>query len=876
MNGKPTVIAFGADQAAARAAIGAGTSNLTLGTTGSTATAGNDSRLSDTRTPTDNTVSTAKLQDNSVTTNKIVDDSVTEAKLSSGVQTKLNQSAPTWTTIPGKPTVVAAGANAAAARDAIGAFSSPDVDATADYGAVADSLSDQSAALQAAINATPDGGRLRIRPGRYRIGTGLTCTGKSIYFDAPGVILVQDANVVVLTITGEFETIMNVSSLTPTNFDFQESDNIPGLEMVLSSSPSWQRGDVVKVVADDEIPGARPRPIGNPLKNRLGQFFIVHSVVGTTVTLSGSLRDNFTTNIRVARVVKKPIKIDGLRVESSDFENYTSTGVQLTGLFAPEVDLSFGTMPTAALKMTSCYRHSVKVVADGGNVAPSSGKFTYAVFDCGGESGQFNVNAGYVRHAYDDGATAVAADSSVIWEYGRPAGHAVTGIAHATLSACWSTHTQSKNVTFFNCKASDSPIAFGLRGRNNSILNGVAMGCNHGLTIFDEDRESQDASSFGHYIDGLILRGAHYVVQVKANADDATAPLYGQRETTPTIIRNLYADDVGVDVVGAITVTNQTVIFEDVRLVGASSVANSHAAFRITNSDVTLRDVEIDWLGNTSGSSLRCIYVISDSIVRGDDIRWLITSDVASRVTANVVSTAGTLWDVVDFLQSYDTTVLQSTIPLVATAGSKFDYRELNSGLSAAVRNITDANVADANYLATLALSQAPIITLRAVSLTANRTLAKLPDGAFRGQQLVIMNANTSIDYRLTIGHGTTSFTTSNIRGAPIQLWGKQSAVYTWNGSTWAQMAEPGLLSGTATLDFGSITAQAHADLTIAVTGAVTGDSIALGLPTAAVTAGIAYTAWVSAADTVTVRAHNYTGGTLDPASGAFKATVVR
>lgn len=41
-----------ADAAAARTAIGAGTSNLAIGTTGSTAAAGNDARLADTRTPT--------------------------------------------------------------------------------------------------------------------------------------------------------------------------------------------------------------------------------------------------------------------------------------------------------------------------------------------------------------------------------------------------------------------------------------------------------------------------------------------------------------------------------------------------------------------------------------------------------------------------------------------------------------------------------------------------------------------------------------------------------------------------------------------------------------------------------------------------------
>jgi hypothetical protein len=45
-----------ADAAAARTAIGAGTSSLAIGTTGSTAAAGNDARLSDTRTPTTGTV----------------------------------------------------------------------------------------------------------------------------------------------------------------------------------------------------------------------------------------------------------------------------------------------------------------------------------------------------------------------------------------------------------------------------------------------------------------------------------------------------------------------------------------------------------------------------------------------------------------------------------------------------------------------------------------------------------------------------------------------------------------------------------------------------------------------------------------------------
>jgi hypothetical protein len=82
-----------------------------------------------------------------------------------------------------------------------------------------------------------------------------------------------------------------------------------------------------------------------------------------------------------------------------------------------------------------------------------------------------------------------------------------------------------------------------------------------------------------------------------------------------------------------------------------------------------------------------------------------------------------------------------------------------------------------------------------------------------------------------------------------------------------------GALSATATLNFASIAAGASEDLTITLTGAVVGDSVDLGLP-AAPTAGIVFIAFVSAADTVTVRATNITGGAVDPASATYRVTL--
>ena len=57
--GKAVMLATSA--ANARTLIGAGTSDLAIGTTGTTAAAGNDSRLSDQRTPTDSSVTNAKV-----------------------------------------------------------------------------------------------------------------------------------------------------------------------------------------------------------------------------------------------------------------------------------------------------------------------------------------------------------------------------------------------------------------------------------------------------------------------------------------------------------------------------------------------------------------------------------------------------------------------------------------------------------------------------------------------------------------------------------------------------------------------------------------------------------------------------------------------
>lgn len=89
----------------------------------------------------------------------------------------------------------------------------------------------------------------------------------------------------------------------------------------------------------------------------------------------------------------------------------------------------------------------------------------------------------------------------------------------------------------------------------------------------------------------------------------------------------------------------------------------------------------------------------------------------------------------------------------------------------------------------------------------------------------------------------------------------------------WVGRATSGELSASAALDFAPIAAAASADLTIAVPGAAVGDTVELGLP-AAPAAGLIFNAFVSAADTVTVRASNITGLAVDAAAATYRATV--
>ncbi len=106
-----------------------------------------------------------------------------------------------------------------------------------------------------------------------------------------------------------------------------------------------------------------------------------------------------------------------------------------------------------------------------------------------------------------------------------------------------------------------------------------------------------------------------------------------------------------------------------------------------------------------------------------------------------------------------------------------------------------------------------------------------------------------------------------------------------WNNSTTGfnmmrhantNLVMDGSLIASGTLDFPSVASLGNQVLTITVTGAADGDVVTLGIPNGSKTAGLIFTTWVSASNTVSIEAYNSTGIAIDPASGTFKVRVIK
>ncbi|WP_292324340.1 hypothetical protein [Mesorhizobium sp.] len=149
---------------------------------------------------------------------------------------------------------------------------------------------------------------------------------------------------------------------------------------------------------------------------------------------------------------------------------------------------------------------------------------------------------------------------------------------------------------------------------------------------------------------------------------------------------------------------------------------------------------------------------------------------------------------------------------------------------------------------------------------TGTTAVTNFADG-FEGQLIEVLVNDTFT----TFTHNANLILNGGVSGPRLQgsvIWFRKES------TLWREVISYNRLIGTATFDPPSLVDGAGTTTTVTVTGAAVGDAAMASFSLD--TQGITVTAWISAANTVSVRFQNESGGTLDLASGTLKATVFK
>ena len=144
-----------------------------------------------------------------------------------------------------------------------------------------------------------------------------------------------------------------------------------------------------------------------------------------------------------------------------------------------------------------------------------------------------------------------------------------------------------------------------------------------------------------------------------------------------------------------------------------------------------------------------------------------------------------------------------------------------------------------------------------------------VPSGGTGSWQL-IPGAGSNGNLGITLASGKMLFTTNGSLGNVDNFWRGLYTTGATIGSGGTEITKH--ISVAVNLDFPSIDPYFCSSLTMTVNGAIDGDSVSLGIPNALMSGrpGLTFFGWVSASDTVTVRAcnvHNVATGDLPAAS---------
>lgn len=394
--------------------------------------------------------------------------------------------------------------------------------------------------------------------------------------------------------------------------------------LTVSSAVTVKRGELLKIVSDDEVVGTRRDSVS--VVCREGEFVMAAlDSTGTEITLTAPLKGTYTTAIRIFKVANAAVEIVG---GVGDYDDAITIGsnapiLKLTGLVGCRVqNWEALRAVTRGVQMVGCYQTTI-ASSRGANHKNNGAQSNYGyIFDVAActDTTITGLAAHHVRHGVTTNNQNVAAGATGIdlHKQGRTRGFNVANSAGRFCeNSAFDVHDDVDGALFSNVSVMDGfagaeseGAGLSARGRNVLYSNCLVDNCLAGVVSFTQKN--------GRFDDCTVRRSRRFAIAVDSG-NIAT------NEDQEAIFNGGYYEVVNptdVSVVRLEAMTGKTARVELVgglKLVAAGNVSALTGIINIRTPGVDLLlDCVVDLTGITTQGSLD-LFRIEDAV--GDDVK---------------------------------------------------------------------------------------------------------------------------------------------------------------------------------------------------------------------------------------------------------------